>query len=41
MQLHPLNFDVGVAHQGVVAAGVLWYTQSPYRGVDGGDLVES
>ena len=28
-QLHPLNFDVNVVGQGIVAAGVLWYSQSP------------
>lgn len=26
---HPINFYVGVRDQGVVAAGVLWCSQSP------------
>ena len=30
--LHPLNFDVYAVEEGVVAAGVLWYSQSPAGG---------
>ena len=27
MMLHPVNFDVNVVEEGIVAAGVLWYSQ--------------
>ena len=27
--LHPLNFDVYAVEEGIVAAGVLWYSPSP------------
>ena len=28
-RLHPVNFDVNVVGEGIVAAGVLWYSQRP------------
>lgn len=27
--MHPFNFDLNVVEHGIVAAGVLWYSQSP------------
>ena len=32
MQLHPVNFDVNVVGIGMVAAGILWHSQSPALG---------
>lgn len=34
-RLHPVNFEVDVVEQGTVAAGVLWYSQSPPPGAVG------
>lgn len=37
MRLHPVNFDVDSVGQGIVAVGVLWYSQSrPPRAVEEG-----
>lgn len=29
MLSHPINFDVNAVGEGIVAAGLLWYSQSP------------
>ena len=31
-QLHPINFEVNMVGEGTLAAGVLWYSQSPPAG---------
>lgn len=36
LQLHPVNFDVDIVGKGIVAAGVLWYSQSPPPRAEGG-----
>ncbi len=28
-QLHPINFDINVGEEGMVAVGMLWCSQSP------------